>query len=220
MSNIVRIFWILKTINKTNLWFRIVKNNMKNKKRVIKIFWIFIVPLILSGIIREDYHQTYEFVDEDSSRMVAPTAPYPYLSNLFSDLLLQIGVSPYSFCIENNAYSKEYSLPHDLIVKLEGSPESIKIHYKEKRCIPILKEDVFYNVMWGGFVIPNKEWAQNHFECNGEKCSLSLKIDEIVNFNVFSKLSFFALVIVYILLVAAFFGFIKFIISLFNFIKK
>ncbi len=151
--------------------------------------------------------------------MVAPTVPYPYLSGLFSDILLQIGISPYSFCIENNSFSKEYSLPHDLAFRLEGEAEFSKIHYSEKKCIPILKKDVFYDVAWGGFVIPNKEWADKNFKCDSGKCSLNFKVDEIVNFNVYSRLNFPALIIVYILLVAAVFGFVKLAISLYTFIR-
>ena len=185
-----------------------------------KIILIFIIPLILSLLIRSSHHQTYEFVDRESKRMVAPAAPYPYLSGLFSDILLQIGISPYSFCIENNSYSKEYSLPHDLAFRLEGETEFTKIHYGEKKCIPILKKDVFYDVAWGGFVIPSKEWADKNFKCDSGKCSLNFKVDEIVNFNVYSRLNFPALIIVYALLVAAMFAFVKFGISLYTFFIK
>lgn len=186
---------------------------------IVKIFFIFIVPLILVLIIRTDHHKTYEFVDSRTRRMVAPSIPYPYISSLFSDILLKIGISPYSFCIENNSYSQAYSLPHDLAVRLDNASDFIKIPYKDKKCTPILKKDIFYDVAWGGFVIPNKEWAQKYFKCENGKCSLNFKIDEVLNFTVYSKLSFPALIIIYTLLVAAMFGFFKFSIEIYNFLK-
>ncbi len=185
---------------------------------ILKIIFIFVVPLILVLIIRTDHHNTYEFVDNETKRMVAPSIPYPYLSTLFSDILLKIGISPYSFCIENYSFSKKYSLPHDIAVKLDDSANFTNIPYKGKMCVPIFKKDVFYEVAVGGFVIPNKEWAEKHCKFVDGNCVLEFKIDEVSNFNVYSKLNFPALIIIYIILCSAMFGFLKLLIAVYNFI--
>jgi hypothetical protein len=193
----------------------------KRKKMIItilKVFFIFIVPLILVLVVRIDHRRTYEFVDEGVKRMVAPSAPYPYLSSLFSDILLKVGISPYSFCIENNSFSKDYSLPHDLAIKIDDSSSFVKIPYKGKMCVPILKKDILYDVAWGGFVIPSKEWAEKNCKFVNGNCTLSFKINEILNFTVYSKLNLPALIIIYIILASAMFGFLKLLVAVYNFI--
>ncbi len=185
---------------------------------ILKLFFIFIIPLILVFIVRVDHRKTYEFVDEETKRMVAPSAPYPYLSNLFSDILLKIGISPYNFCIENNSFSKDYSLPFEIGIKLDGSSSFEKIPYKGKICIPILKKDIFYEVAVGGFVIPSKEWAKQNCEFVNGNCVLKFKINEVANFTVYSKLNIPALVIIYVILSLAMFGFLKLLIAIYNFI--
>lgn len=187
---------------------------------LVKIFLIFVVPLILTIIVSISRHTTYEFVDEEAKHMVAPATQNPYLSILFSDLFFQLGMDWHKFCIKNNSYSENYSLPQDLAVKVNGMENFIKIHYKEKRCFPILKNDVLYDVAWGGFIIPNKEWADKNFKCNGDSCVLKFNINEILNFEVYTILSLTAKLIIYVLFAAAMFGMVKFVLAVYKFILK
>ncbi|OGG60570.1 hypothetical protein A2765_05305 [Candidatus Kaiserbacteria bacterium RIFCSPHIGHO2_01_FULL_56_24] len=183
-----------------------------------KIFLILVVPLVLT-IVNSHDKDRYEFVIEDSSRMVAPTAPHPYLSLLFSDTFQQFGTSWHKFCIQNNSYSKKQDLPHDLAYRVGDTEEFSKISYGETDCVPIRKDDVFYDVAWGGFEIPNKEKAEELCESTEDgRCIMKFDVNEAVNFDVYSKLSGSAAFVIYILFVAAVYGFISLILSVYDYI--
>ena len=64
---------------------------------------------------------SFEFVDQAAQRMVAPAAPLPYVSNLFGDLLYNVGFSWHYFCIHNDLFITQYSLPEDLDFKVGDS---------------------------------------------------------------------------------------------------
>jgi hypothetical protein len=189
--------------------------------RIVLVFIIFIVPFILTSILSAGKHTTYEFVDEKNKRMVAPAAPFPYISELFSDFFIQLKKNWYSFCIQNNCYSKENSLPLNIGVKLEGMNDFITIHYGETKCFPIFKKDVFYDVAVGGLgelVIPNKEWAEKHFKLKDGSYGMEFQMKDVMNFKVYTKLSLNAMVVIYVLFVLSFFGAVEFLISLYRFI--
>jgi hypothetical protein len=172
-------------------------------------------------LFRVSRHTTYEFVDEKSKRMVAPSAPFPYVSQLFSDFFLQLKMNWYSFCIQNNCYSKEHSLPFNIGVKLEGMKDFITIHYGETKCFPIFKKDVFYDVAVGGLgelIIPNKEWAEKHFKLKDGSYGMEFQMKDVMNFKVYSKLSLSAMVTIYLLFVVAIFGVVEVFISLYKLI--
>lgn len=199
---------------------RCMKLHARHKRAAIsltKFLIIFLFPAVLTYFVNHDKRVTYEFVDEDNKRMVIPSAPHPYLSQLFEDAFLSMGMNWYSFCIENNSFSKEHSLRFDLKVKLEHMDDIQIIHFGESKCFPVLREDVFYVVAWGGFVIPDSEWVAKHFELIDNNFEITFPIGDMVNFDVYRKLSISAIATVYALLVAGFFGFLKLSISIYRF---
>lgn len=191
-------------------------------KRTLKIILILIVPLILTIVVSDGNKETYEFVNKEGTRMVAPSAPHPYLSNLFSDTFQQLGTSWHKFCIQNNSYSIEYNLPHDLAYRIGDKEDFSRISYGVTKCIPIHKSDIFYDVAWGGFTIPTKEKMLELCGSADDNCEMCFVVDEVINFDVYTKLSYGAMFVIYVLFVAAIYGFLGLILSIFDyiFVKK
>lgn len=199
---------------------RVLSTKKETWIKVGKVTIVFIIPLLLSLMVGFGEKETYEFVDEENARMVAPANPLPYLPDLTVDLFSTFGVSWYSFCIENLSYSQKQELPHDLAFRLDGQGDFTKIQYGDTACKHIYDKDIFYEVAWGGFEIPSKERAFEIFDCDGENCVLKMKIEELMNFNVYSRLNFLSLAVIYILFVAAIFGILSLMISIYKYIKR
>ena len=83
----------------------------KTNKIIVKIFLVLVVPLILTVVFYETKRDSFEFVDQGVQRMVASAEPLPYISNLVGDLLYGMGFSWHYFCIHNDSFIAEYSLP-------------------------------------------------------------------------------------------------------------
>lgn len=199
---------------------RVLSTKKETWIKVSKVTIVFIVPLFFTLMVGFGEKETYEFMDEENARMVAPANPLPYLSDLTVDLFSTFGVSWYSFCIENLSYSQEQELPHDLAFRLEGQGDFTKIQYTDTACKHIHDKDIFYEVAWGGFEIPSKERAFEIFDCDGKNCVVKMDIEELMNFNIYSKLNFLSFTVIYILFVAAIYGLLSVAISIYRYMKK
>jgi hypothetical protein len=155
--------------------------------------------------------KTYKFVDENK-RMVAPAAPFPYISELFSDFFIQLKKNWYSFCIQNNSYSEQQPVSIELGIKLDGMDDYVPIHYKETKCFPVFKEDVFYSLRVS--VSVPKEELDKHFKFEGDY----YKMEGTVSYKAYSKLTPFAMIIIYLLFFVATYGGIKILISMYKLI--
>ncbi len=191
----------------------------KNKKCIIKLIKYIVilgVPIFLTAILSASKQTTYEFVDEENRHMVAPAQPFPYIPQLFSDVFLQLGMNCYNFCIENDCYSKEHSLPMHINVKMANENKSTTIYYNETKCYPIFKEDVFYDVAPGGFVISDREWMKKHFKLEGDNYKISFKMTDVMNYKVYAKLTCIAQVAIYLICVGVVFGLYEIIARIFK----
>ena len=90
------------------------------------------------------------------------------------------------------------------------------IQYGETKSFPVFEKDIFYRVVFGQYVIPNKEWVEKHMTLKNGKYSLSFKLSEMMNFEVYLKLSLIAKIIVYLIFVAAVFGVYKLVLSIYS----
>jgi hypothetical protein len=183
--------------------------NKENIIRIILTVIILIIPLILTMIFSVSRPKTYKFIDEESKRKIAPAASFP-LHPLFSDLFSQLGINWCSFCIQNNSYSEEQGVLINLGIRLEGTDHYVTIHYRETKCFPIFKEDIFYDVIVQ--VLIPKEEIDKHFKFEGDY----YKTEGLINFKVYSKLTPIAMVTIYLLFVVAIFGLVKLFISMYK----
>lgn len=179
-----------------------------------KLCFVFILPLIMTYLINHDKRITYEFEFKKSRKMTIPSAPHPYLSKLFEDMLLSLGLNYYSICIENKGYSNVHDLPFIIEVKFKSLEDIQVLAYGETKCFPVYRDDIYYEVSGVGFLIPDKEWAFQHYKFKNGKAHISFSVDEMFNIDVYRKLSLSAIITVYVMLVAAFLGILKFILSI------
>ena len=196
----------------------IKRNDWADIKHILKLVLIFVIPIFLTLVMVKSSHTPYEFVDKDTHSMVAPALDHPYLPKLFSDLLNNLKVPWHNFCIKNNSYSIKHNTPFDLAIRLENESSFSKINFSDVKCYPILSDNIKYDVAWGGFIIPNKEWVNRNFECNNEQCSLKFKIEEMINFEVYSEFSFFMIITVYLIFLFAIVAILQTFIFVWNFI--
>jgi hypothetical protein len=192
----------------------------KTNKIIVKIFLVLVVPLILTVVFYETKRDSFEFVDQGVQRMVAPAEPLPYISSLFGDLLYGVGFSWHYFCIQNNSVITGYSLPEDLDYKVGDAASFTKIRYGDTACVPIRNKDIFYDVAWGGFQINDKSIAAKLFKCDGRNCVAKFDIRRSINFSVYSKLTLAASSLVYLLFVAAIYGIIELITSIYKYVVR
>ncbi len=175
----------------------------RNINLFIKLLLIIIFPIFLTLTIMKSNHMPYEFIDKNTHSMVAPAINHPYLPKLFSDLLNNLQIPWHNFCVRNNSYSNEHNMPFDLAIKLENEVDFTKIHYKDIKCYSVLNNDIKYDVAWGGFVIPDKNWVKQNFDCSNGQCSLKFKIEEMISFEVYSEFSLFMVLTIYLIFVSS-----------------
>ena len=131
-----------------------------------------------------------------------------------------VGFSWHYFCIQNNSVITGYSLPEDLDYKMGDAASFTKIRYGDTACVPIRNKDIFYDVAWGGFQINDKSIAAKLFKCDGRNCAAKFDIGRSINFSVYSKLTLAASSLVYLLFVAAIYGIIELITSIYKYVVR